>query len=101
MAILVIKLTRRQRYYTAIAFSVLNIVQVLLGITLTSHAIYIYVTISPNLYTEKAEVTFVFAVTGMYGTHIIFNYLLGMKIVYKCYRQAHKSALTKLAQNMR
>lgn len=90
MAILVVKLTRRQRYYTAVAFSVLNIIQMVLGLTLTSHAMYIYIAISPNLYTEKGEVTFVFAVTGMYGTHILFNYLIGMKIVEKCYRQAHK-----------
>lgn len=96
MALFVVKLTRRQRFLTALLFSILNIIQMLLGLTLTCHAMYVYVTIAPNLYTEKAEVMFVFAVTGMYGTHVIFNYLLGMKIVEKCYKQAHKLVDTLL-----
>lgn len=90
MAICVFRLTRNRRFHLALAFTILDVIQVLLGLFLTCHAIYVYATVTPGMSTERAEVTFVFAVTAMYGTHVIFHYLAGIRICEKCFKQSHK-----------
>lgn len=93
MAFGVFKLTARQRFCLGLAFTLLNITQISFGLIITGWSIYICVNVSPNLYSEKAEITFVFTVTSMYGTHIIIHYLVGIKICEKCYHKAHKLVL--------
>lgn len=86
----VFKLTFKQRKLFAILVTLLCFLQFFLGIIITGGSIYIVVTISPRFYSEKAEITFVFTVTSMFGTHVIITYLIGIKICDKCYNYAHK-----------
>uniref|UniRef100_A0A1Y1MUT4 7TM GPCR serpentine receptor class x (Srx) domain-containing protein n=1 Tax=Photinus pyralis TaxID=7054 RepID=A0A1Y1MUT4_PHOPY len=90
MAIGVVKLSQRERYICALAFVALTSLQTLLGLIATWWSSYICVRISPTLYSEKIEVNFVFAIIAIFGTHIIFHGLFGLKICYKCYKQSLK-----------
>lgn len=90
MAIGIFKFTRKQRFYLGLIFTGLNILQIVFGILITGWSIYICVNVSPNLYTEKGEIKFVFTVTALYGTHIILHYLIGIKLCEKCYKKAQK-----------
>lgn len=90
MAIGIFKFTRRQRIYLGLTFTGLNLLQVLFGLIITGMSIYICENVAPNFYSEKGEIKFVFTVTALYGTHIIIHYLVGLKIVDKCYRRAQK-----------
>lgn len=82
--------SKKQRFRLGIIFSVFNIMQVALGGITTGWSVYVITAISPNLYTEKAEIDFVFTVTGMYGMFVVIHYLVGMKICEKCIYKAHK-----------
>lgn len=93
MAVGVVNLTLRGRYLLAITIVCFLLSQSLLGLCITSWSIYVCTTVSPTLYSEKSEVTFVFTVTGMYGTHVLFHNLTGIKICQRCYLQAHKLVL--------
>lgn len=95
MNFLIFKLSRRQRFMLALAFTILNFVQIFLGILTVGWSIYVCVSISHNLYSEKAEIIFVFTVTCMYGTHVIIHYLIGIKISEKCFNRAHKRSTKK------
>lgn len=90
MAIGVFKLNKRDRRCLSLIFSFFNILQAILGSTITGTSIYVYVSLSPGLYVEGTEIQFVQVVTGIYGTHIIIHWLLGLKISDKCYYEAHK-----------
>ncbi|KAB0799666.1 hypothetical protein PPYR_07546 [Photinus pyralis] len=92
MAIGVVKLSQRERYICALAFVALTSLQTLLGLIATWWSSYICVRISPTLYSEKIEVNFVFAIIAIFGTHIIFHGLFGLKICYKCYKQSLKKS---------
>lgn len=88
----IFKLTFEQRKFLAVFSTVLCFIEFLLGAFITGGSIYVVVTISPRFYSEKAEITFVFTVTGMFGTHVIITYLIGIKICDKCYNFAHKKS---------
>lgn len=90
MAIGILKLTHHQRYILAIVLCVLNGVQMLIGLGITLNSIYVYAAVAPGLYSEKAEISFVFLVMAIFGTHVILVYLAGMKICEKCYLRAIK-----------
>ncbi|KAJ8961050.1 hypothetical protein NQ314_005979 [Rhamnusium bicolor] len=90
MAIGMFKLSQKQRKCLSFVFITLNIVQIILGAGMTSSSLYIFIAVSPVLLTEKAEVNFVFAVTGIYGTNVIFHWIIGIRMCRKCFLQAHK-----------
>lgn len=90
MAILIFNLTHHQRYYFALVFIIFTAIQIVLGLALIIHALYIYGTVATRLSSEKPEVAFVFIVSAMYGTQILFHYLTGLKMCHKCYKQPHK-----------
>ncbi|XP_018578044.1 peripherin-2-like [Anoplophora glabripennis] len=96
MAVGMFKLTQKQRKHLYVIFITLNIIQILLGFGMTSSSIYIFVAVSPVLHTEKAQINFAFVVTGIYGTHVIFHWLIGIKIGNKCFQQAHKKSTSNL-----
>ncbi|XP_071050358.1 peripherin-2 [Onthophagus taurus] len=84
--------TKQQRLRMGVVFSVLNALQVLLGILTTTWSLYVILGVAPKLYTEKPEIDFVFTCTGMYGTHVIIHFLVGMKICEKTIFKAHKKS---------
>lgn len=90
MALGVFKLTHRQRYILAIILIVLNGTQMFIGLGITVNSIYVYAAVAPGLYSERAEISFVFLVMAVFGTHVILVYLAGMKICEKCYLRAIK-----------
>lgn len=90
MAVGVYKLTHRQRYIIAITLCVLNGIQMLIGLGITLNSIYVYAAVAPDLYSERAEISFVFLVMAVFGTHVILVYLAGLKICEKCYLRAIK-----------
>lgn len=90
MAVGVFKLTHHQRYILAIILCVLNGIQMFIGLGITVNSIYVYVAVAPGLYSERAEIGFVFLVMAVFGTHIILVYLGGMKICERCYLRAMK-----------
>ncbi|KAJ8975451.1 hypothetical protein NQ317_000700 [Molorchus minor] len=96
MAIGMFKLSYRQRQQLSTIFITLNIVQVLLGFGMTSSSIYILVAVAPVLHTEEAEIDFAFTVTGIYGTHVIFHWIIGIKMCRKSLKQAHKKSTSDL-----
>ncbi|KAJ8917851.1 hypothetical protein NQ315_010764 [Exocentrus adspersus] len=96
MALGMFKLSHKQRKLLFIIFTVLNVVQILLGFGMTSTSFYIFVAVSPVLHTEKAQVNFAFVVTGIYGTHVMFHWIIGIKMCKKCFRQAHKKSTNNL-----
>lgn len=61
-----------------------------IGLGITLNSIYVYSAVAPNLYSERAEISFVFIVMAVFGTHVILVYLAGMKICEKCYLRAIK-----------
>lgn len=90
MAVGVFKLTKSQRDILSIIFLVLNMIQVLTGVVMLSMSIYIYVSVAPVLYSERAEISYVFAVIGICGFNNVCCFLFGLKIRLKCLRQAYK-----------
>lgn len=90
MTVAMFKLTQKQRRHLCIIFTTLNIIQILLGFGMTSSSIYIFVAVSPVLHTEKDQINFAFVVTGIYGTHVIFHWLIGIKMSKKCFEEAYK-----------
>lgn len=92
MAIGVFKLNEAQRNRLSVAFNALNFIQIILGLSITSYSIFIYLNVAPILFSERSEVDFVFIVTGIYGTHVILHYLAGIKICHKCLNQPHKKS---------
>ncbi|XP_017772768.1 PREDICTED: LOW QUALITY PROTEIN: uncharacterized protein LOC108559904 [Nicrophorus vespilloides] len=90
MNFFIFKFSRECRFQMALAFTILNLVQATLGMLIAGWSLYLCLEVSKHLYAEKAEITFVFTVTALYGTHIIFQYLMGIKICAKCFNKAHK-----------
>ncbi|KAJ8946889.1 hypothetical protein NQ318_008245 [Aromia moschata] len=90
MAIGIFKLSHKQRQHLSVVFITLNVLQILLGFGMTSSSVYILVAMAPVLHTEKAEIDFAFTVTGIYGTHVIFHWIIGIKMCRKSIKQAHK-----------
>lgn len=90
MALGVFKLTHHQRYLLAIVLCILNGLQMLIGLGITVNSIYVYVAVAPGLHSERAEISFVFLVMAIFGTHVIIVYLAGMKICERCYLRAVK-----------
>lgn len=84
------KLPQARREFLYRIFITLCLLQVILGSSITGSSLYIIIAISPILHTDKAEVNFVFVVTGIYGTHVIFHWIVGIQIGQKCLRQASK-----------
>lgn len=92
----IFKFTGRRRYVLTITFTALNFIQIILGLLMTGGSLYIVIGVSGKFYSEKAEITFVFTVTGMFGTHVVITYLVGIKIGDKCYNLAHKQVFLHL-----
>lgn len=90
MALGVYKLTHQQRYVLAIILCILNGIQMFIGLGITVNSLYVYVAVAPGLYSERAEICFVFLVMAVFGTHVIFVYLAGMKICERCYLKGMK-----------
>ncbi|KAH0811421.1 hypothetical protein GEV33_011373 [Tenebrio molitor] len=61
-----------------------------------SMSIYIYVSVAPVLYSERAEISYVFAVIGICGFNNVCCFLFGLKIRLKCLRQAYKKSTRSL-----
>lgn len=96
MALGVLKLTHHQRYLLTISLCVLNGIQMFIGLGITANSIYVYVAVAPGLYSERAEISFVFLVMAVFGTHVILIYLAGMKICERSYLRAVKLASENL-----
>lgn len=89
----VFKLSLHQRRTLGLIFNILNFLQILLGLSVTVTSAYIVLYFAPILYSERSEINFVFIVTGIYGTHVILHYLMGIKICEKCLTQPQKYSL--------
>ncbi|CAG9763271.1 unnamed protein product [Ceutorhynchus assimilis] len=96
MAIGLFKLSKTQRNTLSIIFYVLNIIEVLFGLSITGTSIYVCLAISPMILTEKAEIDFVFVVYIIFGVNITMTWLIGLKICQKCTNQAHKKSTRSL-----
>ncbi|KAK9876900.1 hypothetical protein WA026_015936 [Henosepilachna vigintioctopunctata] len=96
MSIGVFRLTLKQRHNLGWMFNILTLAQVLLGLSITGTSVFIVISAAPVLYSERSEVNFVFIVTGIYGTHVILHYLMGLKICYKCLNQPQKKSTSGL-----
>lgn len=96
MAIGVFKLTKSNRQCISLLITIFNVIQVILGSTITGTSIYVYASMSPGLFIDGGEMRFVVVVTGIYGTHIMFHWLIGLKINDKCYHQPHKKSTRSL-----
>ncbi|CAG9818996.1 unnamed protein product [Phaedon cochleariae] len=96
MAVGMFIFSHKQRRKLFIIFLVLNIIQILIGCGMTSSSLYIIIAVSPILHTDRAEVNFAFVVTGLYGTHVIFHWIVGINICNKCFKQAHKKSTSNL-----
>ncbi|KAG5872330.1 hypothetical protein JTB14_023598 [Gonioctena quinquepunctata] len=70
----------------------LNVLQIIIGCGMTGSSLYIIIAISPIMHTQKAEIDFAFAVTGLYGTHVIIHWIIGIQICEKCFKHAHKKS---------
>ncbi|XP_066248023.1 photoreceptor outer segment membrane glycoprotein 2-like [Euwallacea similis] len=96
MAIGLCKLNGNQRKSLRSIFCVLNIIEVLIGATITGVSIYVCVAISPTIISEKAEINLIFIVYAIFGINIMINWLIGLKICNKCINQAHKKSTNNL-----
>ncbi|KAL3269978.1 hypothetical protein HHI36_009033 [Cryptolaemus montrouzieri] len=96
MSIGVFKLSLKQRRNLGLVFNALNLIQILLGLSITATSVYIVISVAPILYSERSEVNFVFIVTAVYGTHVILHYLMGIKICDKCLNQPQKKSTSGL-----
>uniref|UniRef100_A0AAR5PPU1 Tetraspanin n=2 Tax=Dendroctonus ponderosae TaxID=77166 RepID=A0AAR5PPU1_DENPD len=96
MAIGLFKLSKNQRKSLTGIFFVLNVLEVLLGATITGISIYVCLAISPMIISEKTEINFVFVVYAIFGGNVIINWLIGLKICQKCVNQAHKKSTKSL-----
>lgn len=90
MAVGMFKLPYKRREFLYRLVIILCLLQVILGSSMTGSSLYVIIAISPILHTDKAEVNFVFVVTGIYGTHVIFHWIIGIKIGHKCFKGADK-----------
>lgn len=100
MAVCMFKLTHKCRNKLSVIFTILNIIQVLMGCAITCSSFYVFIAVSPVLHTEKAQIDFAFVVTGIYGTHVITHWLIGIKINKKCIEQAHKYVTISILLNI-
>ncbi|XP_044754210.1 peripherin-2 [Coccinella septempunctata] len=96
MSIGVFKLSLKQRRTLGLVFNALNFLQIIFGLSITVTSIYIVLSFAPILYSERSEINFVFIVTGIYGTHVILHYLMGIKICEKCLNQPQKKSTSGL-----
>ncbi|XP_060530101.1 photoreceptor outer segment membrane glycoprotein 2 [Cylas formicarius] len=96
MAIGLFKLTLNQRRTLAAIFLTLNILQILLGAIMTAMSLFVCLSISPKIPSERAEIDFVFLVYGIFGANIMFHWLIGIRICQKCIDQAHKKSTRSL-----
>ncbi|EFA09824.2 hypothetical protein TcasGA2_TC011971 [Tribolium castaneum] len=71
-------------------------IQVLAGVVMLSLSIYIYVSVAPVLYSERAEISYVFFVIGLCGFNNICCYLFAIKIQRKCLKQSFKKSTRSL-----
>ena len=83
-------LSKKKRRALACTFTTLNLVQISLGLLITIWSIYICIVMAPKIYMEGSDINFVFTVTGMFGTHIIIHFAIGIKVCEKCMFKAHK-----------
>lgn len=96
MALGVFMLTHHQRYLIAIALCILNGIEMFIGLGITVNSIYVYMAVAPGLHSERAEISFVFLVMTIFGSHVILVYLAGLKICERCYLRAMKLKLRHL-----
>lgn len=92
----VFKLSLKQRRTLGFLFNGLNFLQILLGLSITSTSAYMVLYFAPILYSERSEINFVFVVTGIYGTHVLLHYVMGIKICEKCLNQPQKKSTSGL-----
>nr|CAH7734230.1 unnamed protein product [Callosobruchus chinensis] len=90
MAIGVYKLSQKNRNTLASIIYFLCTLEMAIGLCMAGSSIYTMVAVSPIIHSEKSEVDFAFAITGIFGTHIIIQHVVGYKVCYKCVRQAYK-----------
>ncbi|XP_063925097.1 photoreceptor outer segment membrane glycoprotein 2 [Zophobas morio] len=96
MAVGVFKLSKSQRSFLSIIFLILNLIQVLTGVTMLSLSIYVCISVAPILFSERAELSYVFAVVAICGVNNICCWLFGLKIRLKCLNQASKKSTRSL-----
>nr|XP_023028857.1 peripherin-2 [Leptinotarsa decemlineata] len=96
MAVGMFILSHKQRRNLCLLFLAMNILQIILGCGMTGSSLYIIIAVSPILHSQRSEINFAFVVTGLYGTHVIFHWIVGIKICEKCFRQAHKKSTSNL-----
>lgn len=99
MAIGVFILTLNQREFVSIVLLVLSFIQVFCGVVMFAIAMYLYITIAPVLYSERAEVNFISGVVAICGVNNIGCFLLGVKIRMKCLKQSHKQVFIQKLSN--
>ncbi|CAG9862068.1 unnamed protein product [Phyllotreta striolata] len=96
MAVGMFILSQRKRKGLAALFAFLCAVQIILGCGMTGSSLYVIIAVAPVLHAEKSEVNFVFAVTGLYGTHVIFHWIVGINIGQRCLKQASRKSTGNL-----
>ncbi|CAH0554689.1 unnamed protein product [Brassicogethes aeneus] len=96
MAIGTVILSAKKRCNLLYIISALCIIQALIGGAITGPSIYIYVSIAPIVSGDSAEIKFVFATTGIFGTHVIFDWLIGISVGRRCFSNAKKKSTRNL-----
>nr|CAH7722043.1 unnamed protein product [Callosobruchus chinensis] len=96
MAIGVYKLSQKNRNTLASIIYFVCTLEMAIGLCMAGSSIYTMVAVSPIIHSEKSEVDFAFAITGIFGTHIIIQHVVGYKVCYKCVRQAYKKSTKNL-----
>ncbi|XP_057652761.1 peripherin-2-like [Diorhabda carinulata] len=96
MAVGMFILSQKQRQKLSIIFIILNIFQIIMGCGMTGSSLYIIIAVAPILHQEKSEINFVFAVTGLYGTHVMFHWIVGINISQRCLNSAGRKTTSSL-----
>ncbi|CAH1115182.1 unnamed protein product [Psylliodes chrysocephalus] len=89
-------LSQKKRESLAAVFVFLCVLQVIIGCGMTGSSLYVIIAVAPILHAEKSEVNFVFVVTGLYGTHVIFQWIIGINVSQRCLKQASRKSTSNL-----
>ncbi|CAH1966198.1 unnamed protein product [Acanthoscelides obtectus] len=96
MAVGLYKLSQKNRNTLASIIYFMCTLEMAIGFCMAGSSFYTMIVVSPIIHSEKSEVDFAFAITGIFGTHIIIQHIVGYKVCFKCFKQAYKKSTKSL-----